>query len=140
MADCAWEKLDDGVRGEAGGHAPWAHLASGLDNSMFAIKIDEIDSEPHPERMHSFARNDPETFSVGQLFAAEQPPAAIASITCELDPVREMGPAGEIRHPNSYCRRIGGALFQPGTDPSEIEAKKFHQSFALFVPPDCRQQ
>jgi hypothetical protein len=107
---------------------------------MSAIEIDEIDSEPHPERMHSFARNDPEAFPVGQVFAAEQPLAAIASITCELDAVREMSPAGQIRHPNRYCGRIGGALFQPSKDPSEIEAKKFHQSFALFVPPDCRQQ
>jgi hypothetical protein len=61
---------------------------------MFPIKINKIDGEPHPEGVHRFAGNDPETIPVVQAFPAKQALAAIPAISGDLDAVPEVRLAG----------------------------------------------
>jgi hypothetical protein len=69
-----------------------------LHDALFAIEIDEIDREPHPERVHRFTWHDPQPLSAGKVIPAKQSFAAIATVTRQLRAIRELSLPGKIQH------------------------------------------
>lgn len=60
-----------------------------LDDAMLAIKIDEIDREAHPERVHSFAGHDPQSFAAFEMVTTKQPFAASVPFPRQLEMISE---------------------------------------------------
>src|ERR1700744_3873813 len=82
-------QLKNGVRGETGRQAPWWHTAPHLSYAHASVQIHEINRESHPESMDGFARNDPQTFSSGELVAPQQTLSALRSIIGHFHAGRE---------------------------------------------------
>jgi hypothetical protein len=113
---CACGKFDHRVCGEAEGKPPRMHLASCLHDPMFPVEIDKVNGELHPERVDGFAWNDPQAFPIVQLLAAKQAPAAIASITRELNTVSKAGSAGEVGYANQHFITLGAFSLSASLD------------------------
>jgi hypothetical protein len=75
---------------------------------MFLVEINQVDGEPHSEHVDRFAWDDPQAFPTVQLLAAKQAPAAVASITGELNAVSKTRSASEIGDANQHFVRLGG--------------------------------
>lgn len=101
----SWRKFEDRMRTKTPRQPPRGYRTHKFPDPLLAVKIDEVDRKAHPEGVHGFAWNDPQSLSGGEAIASKQPLVALRAAVCHFHTGGNDGVACQIANSNERILR-----------------------------------